>query len=214
MAGISRTCTRGHLCPDLQQIVRAFELQDKDVLNVYIVGSHLWETCHRGSDWDLIVVVKKLTSPKPLNIHKSNFEAFIISEEDYSQLIQEHSMQVLVTLWMPKHLVLTERLNPRLLFRFNKAALLKSLDHSRQRDLRIAEKHFRKSDSKRAKKVLLHCIRYLVLGTQVKNAGSIADYTAAGTYREAVLENYSSVWKELLATVQPILDELWTDLSS
>ena len=214
MAGSSRTCTRGHLCPDLQQVIRTFELQDKDVLNVYIVGSHLWETCHKGSDWDLIVVVKKLASPKPLNIHKGNFEAFIISEEDYSQLIQEHSMQVLVTLWMQKKLVLIEKLNPMLLFRFNKTALLKSLDHSRQRDLRIAEKHFRKSDSKRAKKVLLHCIRYLALGTQVKNAGSIEDYTAASVYREAVLENYASVWEELLTTVQPILDVLWTDLSS
>ena len=208
------TCTKGHVCPDLQQIIRTFELQDKNVLNVYIVGSHLWETCHKGSDWDLIVVVEKLASPKPLNAHKGNFEAFIISKEDYTQLIREHSMQVLVTLWMPRELVLREKLTSRLLFSFDKATLLKSLDHSRERDLRIAEKHFRKADSKKANKVLLHCIRYLVLGTQVKKTGSIEDYTAASIYRETILESYVSAWEDVLQTLQPILDELWTELSS
>ena len=34
---------------------RTFELQDKDVLNVYMVHScYLWDACHKGRDWDLI----------------------------------------------------------------------------------------------------------------------------------------------------------------
>ena len=124
-----KRCTKGHDCPDLKQIIRTFELQD--ILNVYIVGSHLWGTCHRHSDWDLVVVVRN-ASQKPLNVHKGLLEAFVVSESDYIELIQTHSMQVLVTLWLPKEFVLEENFDPRAVFHFDKSVLLKSLGHTRE----------------------------------------------------------------------------------
>ena len=209
-----KLCPKGHECPELNQIIRTFELHEGDVLNVYIVGSHLWGTCHKHSDWDLVVVVGKLASQKPLNLHKGQIEAFILSKSDYVGLIQDHSMQVLITLWLPHMFILTEHLDPKVFFRFDKSALLKSLTHTKDRDLRVAEKHFRKSDSKQAKKVLLHCIRYLCLATQIKTAGCIQEYEASSDHRRIVMEDYSKTWEELLSTVQPIIDKLWATLQT
>lgn len=206
-----KRCPKGHDCPALKQITRTFELQD--VLNVYIVGSHLWGTCHRHSDWDLVVVVRD-ASQKPLNVHKGLLEAFVVSESDYMELIDAHSMQVLVTLWLPPECVLQETFDPRALFHFNKSVLLKSLNHTRERDLRVAEKHFRKADSKQAKKVLTHCIRCLCLATQIRTTGHIQEYGTSTQHRIVVLEDRSNSWEGLLSTVQPILDSLWSELEA
>ena len=209
-----KLCPKGHECPELKQIIRTLDLHESDVLNAYIVGSHLWGTCHKHSDWDLVIVVGKLASHKPLNLHKGQIEAFILSKSDYVEQIQDHSMQVLVTLWVPDVFILTEHMDPKVLFCFNKSALLKSLAHTKDRDLRVAEKHFRKSDSKLSKKVLLHCIRYLCLATQVKTMGCIQEYEAGYDHRRVVMDDYSKSWEELLSTVRPIIDELWAALQT
>ena len=180
---------------------------------MYIVGSHSWGTCHRHSDWDLVVVVRN-ASQKPLNVHKGLLEAFVVSESDYIELIQTHSMQVLVTLWLPKEFVLEENFDPRAVFHFDKSVLLKSLGHTRERDLRVAEKHFRKADSKQAKKVLTHCIRCFCLATQIRTTGHIHEYGTSRQHRTVVLEDRSDSWEGLLSTVQPILDTLWSELEA
>ena len=209
-----KTCSKGHEKPPLSSINAAFDLEDSNVLNAYVVGSHLWETCHKNSDWDLVIVLDKLTSPKPLNLHRSNLEAFILSLDQYSELIRTHSMQVLITVWLPESCILRETVNPKKIFQFSQPALIAAIEHSKERDLRIAEKHFHKGDSKKAKKVLQHCIRYLNLGAQVSSRGAICDYTSANEYREVILGNYSSQWPDLMASVQHTIDQLQHDIQS
>lgn len=207
-------CPRGHENPGLSSVISAFNLEESNILNVYIVGSHLWGTCHKNSDWDLVIVLDKLSSSKPLNLHQSNLEAFILSAEQYSELVQAHSMQVLITIWLPGHCVLREKVTPREVFKLSRDTLAISLEHSKERDLRIAEKHFHKSNSNQAKKVLLHCIRYINLGVQIASKGAICDYTSANVYREEILGNYSTQWSELMASVQLIIDQLQSGIGS
>ena len=203
-------CPKGHQRPTLQHVFRTLKLQDSDVLNVYLVGSHMWGTCHKNSDWDLVIILRHLATAKPVNTHKANIEAFILSEEQFMQLLKEQSMQVLIVLWLPQECVLVEKLNSKASFDFDREALARSLDHSRERDLRIAEKHFRKGDTSRAKKVLLHCVRYLELGAQLRENGMITDYATASSHQAVVLGNCAETWADLLEDVSPIVDCLWT----
>lgn len=207
-------CSRGHERPALSSIIAAFDLQDSNVLNAYVVGSHLWETCRKNSDWDLVIVLDKLPSPKLLNLHQSNLEAFILSADQYTELIQTHSMQVLITVWLPQCCVLRESVDPKKIFRLSQPALIAALEHSKERDLKIAEKHFCKSNSKKAKKVLLHCMQYLNLGAQISTKGAISDYTSANEYRETILGNYSGQWHNVIASVQHIIDQLQHEIQS
>lgn len=206
-------CPKGHELPDLQQVVRTLGLSDREVVSVYIVGSHLWETCSRRSDWDMVIVVDS-PSHQPLNTHAGNFEAFIVSREDYISLVREHSLHVLTTLWLPKDLVLRENFDPRPLFQLDTPTLLKSLQQSRERDLRVSEKHFRKLNPSQGKKVIVHCVRCQMLGIQVKRTGRISDYTAGQAFRELVLANYSTEWEDLKAIFQPVMEETWTELTT
>ena len=208
-------CPKGHECPTLQRVFRTLNLQEADVLNVYLVGSHMWGTCSKHSDWDLVIVVRQLASAKPINKHKSNIEAFILSREDFTQFVRDHLMQVLLVLWLPRECVLLEKFDPqKSWFVFDQEALVKSLAHSRERDMRIAEKHFQKGDRSKAKKVLLHCMRYLEMGAQIRESGRITDYPAASSQRTVIFENLSAVWSELEEELRPVMDALWTRIIS
>ncbi len=208
-------CSKGHEVPDLQQVIRTLGLVERELLNVYIVGSHLWGTCGHGSDWDMVIIVEDPTGARrPLNTHRGNFEAFIVSRDCYTSLIREHAMQVLITLWLPRALVLRENFDPKILFHLDPTALMSSLEHTRERDLRVSEKHFRKSNTIQAKKVLVHCLRYLMLGVQVKRSGHIHDYAVGHPFRELVLESYCTTWEELMAVVQQVVDQTWAEITA
>lgn len=211
---IQSTCTRGHPIPYVGHILRAFSLKDPDVLNIYVVGSHLWETCHSSSDWDLVIVVNEISSVKPLNHHKGNIEAFILSKEQYVEQLNKHSLQLLLTLWLPKVLVIKELFNPRTAFHLSIESLVSAINQHRERDFRIARKHFIKEDRNKAKKILLHCIRYIDLGIQMKTAGQISDYASTNQYKEVILDNHSDDWYKLLEVVGPVFDSLWTTFLS
>ena len=157
--------------------------------------------------WQLIVQVRG----SPGN-QRGNLEAFILSLEDYSAFISQHSMQVLITLWLPNDFVLRQKYDPKKAFSFDKQALVKSLEHTRERDLRVAEKHFIKHDASASKKVLIHFVRYLELAVQISKEGKITCYTSANDCRNTILENYSSEWRELLTEVQPLMVSLLSAL--
>ena len=208
-------CTRGHEYPTLDQICNTFGLELEEVLNVYVVGSHMWETCNSTSDWDIVVIVQHFKSPKPQNTHKGNLEAFILSKEQYIAQLDAHSMQSLLTLWLPKHCILQQRFDPRVThFKFSEVKLASSLAASKDRDLRVAEKHFRKGNTNQAKKVLVNCIRYLDVGTQMKgvNGKGHINCSSANEYREQILNDYSQSWEELILSAQLTLDNLWSKI--
>lgn len=63
-----------------------------EVLNVYIVGSHMWETCSKSSDWDLIVVIKpvKVSSSinSSLNLHRGNIDILKLTVDKYIEQLE------------------------------------------------------------------------------------------------------------------------------
>ena len=204
-------CPKGHECPSLEHVFRTLKLTDSDVLNVYLVGSHMWGTCGSHSDWDLVVVLKTLQSPKPLNTHKSNIEAFVLSREQFLGSMADHLMQVLMVLWLPRECVWLERFDPKPNFKLDRGTLVKSLEHSRDRDLRVAEKHFTKGDRQKAKKVLLHCLRYLELGAQIRENGSVTDYRVASSHMSLIFSRcHEDGWSDVVGPVKPIMEQLWT----
>ena len=57
----------------------------------------------------LMVIVQHPATPKPVNTHTANIEAFIVSREHFLQSVKDHLMQVLLVLWLPKECVLLTR---------------------------------------------------------------------------------------------------------
>jgi len=201
-------CSKGHLFPNVEFIQESLKLEKKNILNIYIVGSHLWSTCKSTSDFDLVVVVDHLSSEKPINAHKGNIEAFILSIDQYIELMNSHLLQVLHTLWLPDEFKLVEQCNVINKFKYSQKHLLSALYHTKERDYRVSQKHFEKKNYNKAKKILLHLVRYLTLAVQINETGRINDYEAANCYKDEILGFFLESWSELLEVVDPIVNDL------
>ena len=209
-------CLRGHRYPTLQSVYSVLGLSGESILNVYVVGSHLWQTCSKSSDWDLIVIIDpaKGAAKPSSNLHKGNMDILELSVDEYKERLKAHSMQVLLTLWLPECYILKTSFNPRAIFQLSKPQLIESLSSTKERDLRVAEKHFRKGSVSQAKKVIMHCTRLIDLGVQLQDASVTAslNYSAANCYKDDILNNNSKTWHELFTSLEPLLDSLWAKL--
>ena len=93
-AKIGKKCPNNHKIPSTESIVQLFNIKASDICNLYIVGSHLWETCNKQSDWDAVIIVKHSDHDKPLNVHKANVDGWILSTEQYVAAISDHLLSV------------------------------------------------------------------------------------------------------------------------
>lgn len=214
-------CAKGHEVPPLSSVLRAFSLEEEDTASVYVVGSHLWGTCHPRSDWDLVVVVNSSARSSnriktPQNAHKGRFDAWLLSTEEYGALVKEHSLQVLVTLWVPGPMKIKETRDAQSLFRYSHDTLVGSSEKMYERDLRVAEKKYRKGDVRGGSRTLQHCLRCLLFATQVKQHGRIVDYAVSldgggGGEVEGMFERekpWEVVWSEFQPRFERVLMEL------
>lgn len=197
--------------PTKEIVVEVFSIDESKLEALYIVGSHLWGTCNKKSDIDFVAVVSDKyfqDETKSINCHHGNYEAFIVSVSEYQSLLALHSMQVLPTLWLPKDHVLIY--NPSYLkeFKFRKEILVDYLIKTRVRDMDMAEKHFKKGNAQKARKVLLHFIGYLLLSIQIINDGTVSDYTTRTQYMSMVLSPSITSYDLATNIVFPIIEDL------
>ena len=165
-------------------------------------------TCGSRSDWDLVIILQTLAAAKPLNTYKSTSKH---SCKEFLQTIANYLIQVLMVLWLPRKCVWLERFDPRPSFKLDMGVLTKTLAHSQDRDLRVAEKHLPKGNRQKAKKVLLHCMRYLELGTQIRKNETVADYGRASSHLTVIFSgSQEEGWSKVVTAVKSIIDQLWT----
>ena len=198
---VGRKCQKGHEIPKIPFILRSFSLEITEVCAIYVVGSHLWQSCHKNSDWDLVIIVKNPLY-EALNAHKGNIDVWILSADEYSGFIKDHLIQALITVWVPDSLVLftTNTFNPRRIFSYSSMAIQLALDKLYERDVRVAEKHFVKGDPKGGVKVIKHLLRQLTLSSQVIEHGKIIEYTS-NEDEDYFQLSYCS-WEDILSMVQ------------
>lgn len=197
--------------PTLSFIAKSFSLSISDILNVYIVGSHVWGSCSRSSDWDLVIVTQK-EGGHAINAHKNKLDAWILSLDDYVDFIKEHLLQALITVWLPKCFVLKETYNSKSCFKYSQSSLCASIHKMHQRDLRVAEKHFTKNDPKSGIKILRHCLRQMELSVQISTDHCIVDYTIASEeeqkLRQKGYKGCQMSWNEVMAIVGARMDTI------
>lgn len=172
-------CVKGHEAPKLEFVLECFSLKRQDVLYACIIGSHLWNSCSKKSDWDLVIVTKdSKTLSRAVNAHRGNIDAWIVPEAEYNTYITEHLIQALLTLWIPESLVLVKSpgFNPAGKFRLSGKAMVAGVEKLYARDVRVAAKHFGKGDSAAGFKIVKHLLRQLELSRQIVESGSIVEY--------------------------------------
>lgn len=197
----------------LSKLSKDFKLPQADILNVYVVGSRLWGTMHKGSDWDLVVIVKSWQS-KPSDVHNGIVDAHILSQDQYMQALISHNFRSIVCLFTPQHLRLKESIKFHDEFKLNKSLLKQSIFDEHERDIRIASKHAIKGKVDIAKKICLHTLRELALGEQLCRLGRIQDFHINREIFDELSYQYATDWETLYSLFLPYFDQFKAEISN
>lgn len=181
-----------NITSELNQIIT-----DKNVLNVYLMGSRLWGTATENSDYDLIVVVRDLDSFEGLKSAKSTHgnlvDTTIITTKLYQERINNHDFLETVTLFLPKEYVLKEIFKPKRP-KFNHKKWQDTIEYRISRDVAYANKNTVKGKIKRASKTRYMCLNTIMIADQIYNhvkTGSEIDFTIAKKLRKPIITSFS-----------------------
>jgi len=201
-----------HTIPTIQQITNLFQLQDKDIICAYLCGSHMWNSCNDKSDFDMIIVINN-NKNELLNMHKSNLEALIITENKFIEMLSTYYMQVLITCFLPNKFIIKE--NKKYLKKINFNILTKTLNDTKERDLRIITKHIIKNDYTKAEKITLHQLRYLLLSLQIKQHNKIVDYSCGELfidYKQQISEYFEQNNDDIIIKITELINEIFKQI--
>ena len=189
----------------LEKISKSFKLTQSDILNVYVVGSRLWGTAQKDSDWDLVVVVK-IWAGKPADMHSGLLDAHILSKDQFLEGLLMHNFRLITCINTPDHCKLKETVHFGKDFALNKIKLKESFFQENERDMRVAEKHAMKGKVDTATKICVHTLRLLMIGEQICSEGRIVDFQRGRDELDEVKYGYFGSWEVLHACAMPKID--------
>lgn len=98
-------------------------------------------------------------------------------------------------LWLPAPCVLLQRKDFAATFVLDPAALFESTLLESARDWRRVRQCFKKGQASKAKKIVGHTLRMVLLARQIATHGKIVDYSASNPTTLALMRDYSSGWE-------------------
>lgn len=139
-----------------EQILKSLNLCSSDKYNIYLVGSRLWGTNTKTSDWDLVIVSEK-PSKSLTSIHKSQFDVKLIDRQEFIEKIHEGSMiEVICYLMNKEDLIQNDFHINSIEIDLDKINLW--LNQRQIKDLDKAHKFWLKGNQKSAWKILRHIL--------------------------------------------------------
>ena len=113
-------CREGHSF-SVKDLISSLNLKKTDLLSLYVNGSHLWESCRKSSDWDLVLVVSNKEAEKESSeidsdtrirrIKSGKFDVTIIEKNEFLRQLNNHNLCYLIPLWAEGGLRVVRRLD-------------------------------------------------------------------------------------------------------
>lgn len=178
-------------------VLKDFNLQDQDVINIYPYGSRVYLTHSYQSDHDFIVIVKGTGQDRDsLSSSYNNLNATIYSEESFREKIDRHSISAMECVCLPDaNLLKRTKAFP---FKIDLSVLRESISAKASHAFHKAYKKFVVPQDRNvyiAKKSLFHGIRIANFGIQMAEHGRIINYDACNSIWFEILNNPDEDWE-------------------
>lgn len=185
-------------------------LKTPEVLLAGYYGSFVYGTHNEKSDYDVIIVTKD----KSFDVSIKNVDYQIITEQDFINKLNHHSISALELYFLNDDKIIYERDNFRkdLEFKINNSKLRHSLSQTASNSFVKCKKKLtmEKDLDYIGLKSLYHSLRILKFGVDMATNGRITDYSIANElYHQITNENPD--WEYLKEKYQPLYNSLSTD---
>lgn len=182
-------------------------LNQDDILNIYLRGSHLFGTAHEDSDYDYIVVVENFVDV-PLTIDYDNKSFAVVHKETWDKLARKNQIEFFEAIFAPKDCKIKETYVPN--FQFNYEFVRRNFSHQASNSwVKCKKKLTVEKDYSPyiGRKSMWHSLRLLMEEGQLLKYGKINDFRCANQYYDDIV-NTAKTWQELKEKYQPIYNEL------
>ncbi|KAF9466231.1 hypothetical protein BDZ94DRAFT_1251453, partial [Collybia nuda] len=77
----------------ISRIIRSLSLVDEKVIGIYLVGSRLWGTHSKLSDFDILVIIEDLLTPSHIlkSRHKNQYDVTLLTKSVFIERIKQGS---------------------------------------------------------------------------------------------------------------------------
>lgn len=161
-------------------------LTSNNVSNVYLVGSFLFNSSHKESDYDLAVVVTGTYFDGRKTILEGLYNINIYHLEYFTYMIEQQCVDALMVLWVPEKFVLLENVKLSGIYKPNILKIKNQFVHEASTNWNKARKNFDK-EKKRSIKYIIHCFRKCIFADQIIQKGKIYDYEVGNKYHKELI---------------------------
>lgn len=176
-------------------ILKTFQLNDSEVLNIFPYGSRVYGTHSEVSDYDFIIVLNKevhefdlISNDKKINIH-------LYSPDGFMDQLEQHKIAALECFFLPQELLLEKKL--KFFFPLNKEKLRSNISEKASHSWVKAKKKLEVEKDKDfyiGKKSLFHSLRIIDFGIQIATHSKIVDYSSSNYLWDEIKNNPSEDW--------------------
>lgn len=195
----------------LQRLIDTFQLDQYELLCVYMYGSRVYGTHDENSDHDFIVVVKDDVGCID-GISGEWADITIYDQSTFQKRVNEHEISVLECLSLDSEKILLEKW--RADFKLIPATLRAAVSSKSSNSFVKAKKKMTIPESfniKIAKKSLFSSIRIINFGLQISSYGCVRDFTGANNFWRDINKNPSTDWEEYKKQYKPIHNQMMTE---
>jgi hypothetical protein len=209
---------------NLETVISTINIPEDKILNVYVTGSRVYGTNDANSDWDFFVIVEDdadLQSGWELQ-EVGDVNAGIAKISHFVDIIlnRDQNLQAICCLFVPQEFIwLDKAKNLHERYKVHKYSLKQSIlskacscFHRAEWYCNEAEKTENEDEkarlSRKSKKMIFHCLRYLHLGLQLFDTGKIYDFKVANHYWTEIQNIDSVKWIDYEKVYRPVYLEL------
>lgn len=188
-------------------------IHDKDILNVYLYGSRVYECHNDQSDFDYIVIADDDEDIVEVKGGEFDGDYTIYNRETFFNRMAEHEISVLECLYLPPDKILKQDMTidlPKINLSKLRHSISAKVSNSfvKCKKKLTVEKDF---DPHIGKKSLFHSLRIIMFGIQLAKHNKIVDYTVANKYWDEIVGNECNDWEFYKKTYKPIYNNLMTE---
>jgi len=173
----------------LENIIKKSRIHPSRVFNVYIFGSNIYQTNHKDSDWDIIMIANN--SVESTEIRNGLYNIHVYTPDKFVADLNWHRINNLECIYAPDWAKLKEDIDFSD-FKIDFRKLRHAISHISSNSWVKCKKLMSKDDYYIGIKSLFHSIRIPMFATQIMRYGKITDFSCA-----------NDVWDKLIFKNQP-----------
>lgn len=180
------------LVESVLKIIRINGYRDDQICNIYQCGSRLYGNVTDLSDYDYTVIVTEYNNEDEDHNIRGDIDITVLSINDMKLSLTRYNFQALINVL--SHCKLLETVIFPIVI--DKQSLRRSVSEISNKCLHTGKVLWKKGDYYKAKKNIIHSIRYVEFGIQIIVYGSIVDLSVSNRLFNEIIANESVIWEE------------------